>query len=223
MLKLENISKIYKIAGIKRIIIDRAFLEIKSGEIVSITGKSGSGKTTLLNIIAGLTKPSGGSIYFNGKKIIYFLDIFTAKLRNSRIGFVFQTFRLLENETVWSNILLPARIGSRLNRKTIDRAYKILKKLSISEYKDVPAALLSGGQKQRVALARAVINDPDLILADEPTANLDGNTSKDIAGILGAFAGEGKSVLIVTHDKHIFRHSDKIYSLADGKLEMTGR
>jgi putative ABC transport system ATP-binding protein len=140
-------------------------------------------------------------------------------MRNSKIGFVFQTFRLLEKETVWTNILLPARIRGVLNRKTVARADSILKKLGISEYKHTRANLLSGGEKQRVTLARAVINNPDLILADEPTANLDRKTAKDISGILEELARDGKLVLIATHDNHIFKHSDKIYTLSHGKLE----
>ncbi len=219
MLKLEKVSKHYKIAGMRKIILDKISLEINPGEIISITGKSGSGKTTLLNVIAGITRPSGGSVFFNNKKMNYFLDILPSRLRNRKIGFVFQTFRLLPQETVWSNVLLPARIRGNAGHRTRVEAEELMKKLQIWEFKNMKAALLSGGQKQRTALARALVNGPDLILADEPTANLDNKTAGEINQLLIRLAKEGKAVLIVTHNEYMFKHSKKIYTLKAGKLE----
>lgn len=219
MLKLENIKKVYRIAGIKKTILDNVSLEIKPGEIISLTGKSGSGKTTLLNIISGLTVPTLGSVYICGRKITYFLDILPARMRNSKIGFVFQTFRLMPDETTWSNILLPARIHGVIGCKTLEYADELLKKLGLSEYKYTRAALLSGGQKQRAAIARAFINKPELILADEPTANLDNETAAEIYGFLFDFARSGKSVLVVTHSDYMLSHSERIYSINNGILD----
>jgi len=219
MLKLLNVKKFYRIAGIKKTILEDITLEIKHGEIISLTGKSGSGKTTLLNIISGLTKPSGGDVYFDDKKIKYFLDIIPSRMRCRKIGFIFQTFRLLPGETTWSNVLLPARILGRINHKTVEYADALLQKLGLSEYKFSRAALLSGGQKQRAALARALINDPDIILADEPTANLDNETANEIHNFLQNLAREGKSVLVVTHNDFMFSLSDRIYAVNNGLLE----
>ncbi|MGA2142670.1 MAG: ABC transporter ATP-binding protein [Brevinematales bacterium] len=219
MLKLQNIKKYYKIAGLRKVILDDISFNLEKGEIISLTGKSGSGKTTLLNVISGLTRPSSGSVFLEGRKIKYFLDIMPSRMRNRKFGFVFQSFRLLPGETAWSNILLPARISGLITRKTLERAEEILEKLGLTEYKNTRTLLLSGGQKQRTALARALINDPDIILADEPTANLDSETAEEIHSFLVDFARAGKSVLVVTHNEYMFSHSDKIYSLADGNIK----
>ncbi len=219
MLKLSNIKKVYRIAGIKKKILDGITLDVKPGELISLTGKSGSGKTTLLNIISGLAKPSFGAVYLDGRRITYFLDIMPSRMRSAKIGFVFQTFRLLPNETTRSNVLLPARILGRINRKTLDHSDDLLKKLGLIEYKYTRTALLSGGQKQRVALARAMINNPDLILADEPTANLDNETAEEINSFLLDIAGSGKSVLVVTHNEYMFSRSNRSYVINNGKLE----
>ncbi len=219
MLRLENVSKYYHIAGKKRKILEGINFEIHKGEIVSITGKSGSGKSTLLNVISGITKPSGGKIFFNNKRIIYFLDILTSRIRNRKMGFIFQTFRLLPGETVSSNILMPARIKGWIGKEKRYSIFETLKELGIFEYRNTKAGLLSGGQKQRAAIARALVNSPDLILADEPTANLDKETSLDICRILVDLAKSGYAVLAVTHQEDLFANSDRVYKLSDGKLE----
>jgi putative ABC transport system ATP-binding protein len=220
MLKLIDIEKSYRISGKKKIILHKLNLEINAGEIIAITGKSGCGKTTLLNIIAGLTSPSKGRVIFEGKRMFYPFDIMPAFIRNRRVGFIFQTFRLLYNETVASNVLLPARIKGIVNRATVLRMEELLARLEIPEYRKSIAGVLSGGQKQRVAIARALINDPSLILADEPTANLDMQTSVEIFKVLEQFArDENKAVLIVTHKDYMLKHADRVYSMKDGVLE----
>lgn len=220
MLKLDNISKYYRIAGKKRKILDGINLEIKKGEMLSITGKSGSGKSTLLNVISGITKPTSGKIYYNNKRIIYFLDIFSSHFRNKSIGFIFQTFRLLPDETVLSNILMPGRIKGWIGKKTRNYIDDIIKELEIEDFKQTKAGLLSGGQKQRAAIARALVNKPDIILADEPTANLDKDTSKEIFKILENLVKNGHAVLVVTHQDYLFEHSKLVYNLKDGRLEV---
>ncbi len=219
MLRLESICKSYNIGRLKLQVLKNVSLEVKRGEIISVTGKSGAGKTTLLNIIAGLTKPDRGTVFLNNKRLFYFLDIMPARFRNQKIGFVFQTFRLLQNETVYFNVLLPLIISGWIGKKKRDFAEGLLKKLEIWDHKDCRVSMLSGGQKQRVAFARALINDPDLILADEPTANLDVETAKEVGKLLISISREGKAVFLVTHQDYLFRHSDRIYELKDGFLE----
>jgi putative ABC transport system ATP-binding protein len=218
MLELQEITKYYRIAGKKTGILDRLSLLVRPGELVSITGRSGSGKTTLLNVISGITRPQKGKVLIQGKKLYHRLDILSSAVRNRRIGFIFQTFRLLPDETVYQNVLLPARIRGSVDKNTRERAQKLLKQLGMSGFRNTRAAVLSGGQKQRVAIARALINEPDIILADEPTANLDKRTSLDICKILRDLAGDGRSVIAVTHQEYLYAHSDRIYELGGGKL-----
>jgi len=203
LLKLEEIKKYYRIAGQKKEILKGVSLELGTGGIISITGPSGCGKTTLLNIISGITSPSAGKVYVNGKKLVYLFDIVPSAVRNREIGFIFQTFNLIHGETVMSNVLLPARIKGRVSRETGDYAKEILGRLKIYKYRTTRAGLLSGGQKQRVAIARALINRPSIILADEPTANLDKKTSIEIFDILADLKDEGKSVIIITHTDYM--------------------
>lgn len=218
MLELREITKFYRIAGEKTRVLDRISLEVKPGELVSITGRSGSGKTTLLNVISGITRPNAGKIVIGGKTLHTGLDILSSSVRNRKIGFIFQTFRLLPDETVYQNVLLPARILGMVDRETRKRVDRILKQLDIHDFRNTRAAVLSGGQKQRVAIARALVNRPEIILADEPTANLDRETSIGICRILRGLADDGHSVVAVTHQEYLYEHSDRIFSLEEGKL-----
>jgi putative ABC transport system ATP-binding protein len=219
MLKLAAVSKYYKIAGIKRCILNKLNFKIEKGRMIAVTGKSGSGKTTLLNVISGITAPSSGNVFFQGKRVSYFLDIHSSWIRNKKLGFIFQTFRLIPDETVLSNVLMPARILGKLDRQTVKKAESLLKEMEIHEYRNTKAGLLSGGQKQRVAIARALINNPELILADEPTANLDKKTALEICRILEKIVKQGQSVLVVTHQEYLIKRSHEKYQLKDGKLE----
>ena len=218
ILNVENVRKRYRIAGVPRQVLNGVDLSLDGGQLCSITGMSGCGKTTLLNVIAGITKPCGGTVHINGRKMVYALDIVASRRRNREIGFIFQTFRLLNDETVLSNVLLPARIRGRVGRETREYADEILERLRIYKFKKTKAAILSGGQKQRVAIARALVNRPNLILADEPTANLDRKTAREIFDILLDLKGAGKAVLIVTHDDYMHRQSDLVYTMEDGGL-----
>lgn len=223
MLELRSITKHYRIAGKKTRILDHVDLTVRKGELISITGKSGCGKSTLLNVISGITRQNGGDVVISGKKVRHFFDMVSSSVRNRKIGFIFQTFRLLPDETVYSNVLLPARIAGRVGQKTRQRADRILKDLDMYGFRNTRAAVLSGGQKQRVAIARALVNDPDIILADEPTANLDKETSLEICKILRKLASDGRSVIAVTHQDYLFRHSDRIFELKKGRLGRAGR
>ena len=218
ILSIKNIHKKYKIAGKKITIIDNLSLNIDKSEIVAITGRSGCGKTTLLNIITGITKPDSGEIFFKDKKFRFYSDFVMSGLRNREIGQIFQTFRLLEDETVMSNVMLPARIRGRAGSQIRNYAIEILGKTGIPEYQNTKTGLLSGGQKQRVAIARALINSPSLILADEPDANLDVNTSLEIFSILEMLKKEGKSIIIVTHKDYMLQKADRTYKMDNGRL-----
>lgn len=224
MLELEKIKKNFKIAGKKKNILYEISFKINAGEIIAITGESGCGKTTILNIISGLTSPDKGKLYLDKKKINFFLDIVPAFIRSRKVGLIFQTFRLINEETVKSNILLSARIRGIVNKKIEKNIDNILEKLKILEFKNTKAGVLSGGQKQRVTIARALINDPQIILADEPTANLDKKTSKDIFQILENLAKkENKAIIIVTHKEYMLKRATKVYEMKNSKLKLLKR
>lgn len=218
LLTVRELNKSYRIAGSKVNIIKDLSMEIDHGKIVAITGRSGCGKTSLLNIITGISKPDSGEIKFNGKKLHLRSDFLMSGVRNREIGQIFQTFRLLEDETVMSNVMMPARIRGRAGRKVKNYACEILEKAGILEFKNTKAGLLSGGQKQRVAIARAMVNKPSLILADEPTANLDAETSMDIFLLLEALKNEGKSIIIVTHSEYMLKIADHSFKMENGQL-----
>ena len=192
-------------------------LEIKEGEMISIMGPSGSGKTTLLNIIGLLDLPSEGEYYLfnelmkNGKRDNL------ARIRNKKIGFVFQNFNLLNNYSVLDNVEIPL-IYSEDKRNMRERSIKILSKVGLRDYINKNTNQLSGGQKQRVAIARALINEPDIILADEPTGALDKKTGGEIVNLLKDINKIGKTVIIVTHDINIANYCDRIVNIVDGEI-----
>jgi len=218
IISIKNISKSYKVAGEKINVIDNLSLDLEKGEIIAITGRSGCGKTTLLNIITGITSPDHGEIYFREKKLRYWSDFSMSRIRNREIGQIFQTFRLLDDETVMSNVMMPARIKGKAGSDVRNYAIEILGKAGIAEYQNTKAGLLSGGQKQRVAIARAIVNRPSLILADEPDANLDTETSNEIFKLLEMLRHEGKSVIIVTHKEYMLKKADRTYKMEKGRL-----
>jgi len=219
LLKLENINKSFRIAGKKTRVLNDLSFEINKGEIVSITGKSGCGKSTMLNIIAGLIKADTGKMFLREKRIRNFFDIITSRRRNREFGFIFQNFRLMNDETVKANILLPARIRGRVNKEVSLYADELMTKLDIAEYKNTKTGRLSGGQKQRVAIARALINKPSMILADEPTANLDKKTALEIFSILQDIKKQGTAILIITHTDYMHKKSNRTYLMEEGVLK----
>ena len=218
ILEVRNIVKIYRIAGLKTRILNGSDLALDGGRVVCITGASGCGKTTLLNVISGIASPENGSVYINNKRMFYAFDLLASRMRNREIGFIFQTFRLLPDETVLSNVLLPARIRGLVTRQTREYVDELLSRLKIYKFRHMKSAVLSGGQKQRVAIARALVNRPNLILADEPTANLDRKTAEGILDLILDLRREGKAVLAVTHDGYLHERSDRVYSIENGKL-----
>jgi ABC-type lipoprotein export system ATPase subunit len=218
MLLVEHLHKRYRIGGVRTGVLCGVDFTLDGGRICSISGASGCGKTTLLNVIAGITAPDAGTVHINGSRMVYALDALSSRRRNRDIGFIFQTFRLLYDETVMANVLLPARIRGRVGRDTRERARALLERLGLERFAAMKTAVLSGGQKQRVAIARALINSPGLILAGEPTANLDKQTAREIFSILLDLKKEGKAILVVTHDEYMHRKSDAVYVMENGRL-----
>lgn len=216
MLTLKNISKNFNTAGNEVCVLKNITMNIDVGEYVSIVGKSGSGKSTLLNIIGTLLKPTQGEIILDGIDLSKSDEKSIAKIRNQKIGFVFQKFNLEPNFTVFQNVELPLIIsGARNNRQKVA---EILATLDLSEKIDTKAKLLSGGEQQRVAIARAIINNPDIILADEPCGNLDTENGNIVMSILEKLHNDGKTVILVTHDEIDSKRAERIITLSNGEI-----
>jgi len=216
LFRIKNLTKIFYGEEEVRALNDVSF-EINDGELVAIIGKSGSGKSTLLNIMGLLDSASEGGYYINEKKASSLPEEEKARLRNMEIGIVLQDFALVERYTVSQNIAIPL-IYSKKNLNKEKSIRDILNLVGLSEKKDTPSYKLSGGQKQRVAIARAVINNPSLILADEPTGALDSKTSEEIMELFLKLNKEGKTIVIVTHDKQIAQKCKRIIELSDGRI-----
>jgi lipoprotein-releasing system ATP-binding protein len=218
VLRAKCLSKTF----LKPIVVDvlkEISLDVKRGEILAIMGKSGEGKSTLLHILGTLEKPTGGELEICGKNV---QDAFLPSLRNQHIGFIFQSFNLLEDYTTLDNVLMPAKIARIPVHKgstTYNKALTLLDQVGLSSRKGFLAKLLSGGEKQRAAIARALLNDPDLILADEPSGNLDHTNSQTVHELLINSAKKWqKTVLIVTHDRELAALCDRTLLLKDGLL-----
>ncbi len=194
-------------------------LEVHRGETVAIMGRSGQGKSTLLQILGTLDKPCKGKLEIANYRVSFFNK---AKIRNQHIGFIFQSFHLLDDYTAIDNILMPACIARKSTHSgsaAYNRGFELLDKVGLTNRADFPAKLLSGGEKQRIAIARAMCNDPDIIFADEPSGNLDDQTSEMIHHLLLSFAKEhGKTLVIVTHDNRLAELCETRYTLQEGKL-----
>ena len=202
----------------KRQILKDLNFKVNKGEYISIIGKSGAGKSTLLNVISTLEKEYSGNVFYENKDIKDYNDVEISKLRNKKIGFIFQNFNLLEDFTVIENIMLPGRLTKidemELKKKALELINKFELDLTINQYPNE----LSGGEKQRVAIARALINKPKIIFADEPTGNLDSRMSIEISNILSKLNQEGQTIVMVTHNEELSKSSNKIFELKDGML-----
>ncbi len=217
MIELKKVTKIYNEKKQNRYPALRdVSLEIQDGELCAVIGRSGSGKSTLLHIIGMLDVFSYGKYLFDSFDVAGFSDSKLSKLRAEKIGFVKQDFALIEDYSVIDNVMLPLYpIKSRNKRQ---KALKAIDKLGISELANKDASQLSGGEKQRVAIARAIVNEPSLILADEPTGSLDTKTSAEIMDVFKKLHSEGKTVIIVTHDPNIAKQCDRIIEISDGEI-----
>lgn len=216
LLKLVDLRKTYQIGKIKYEVLKGINLEVKKGHFLAIMGPSGGGKSTLLNILGLLDKPTSGSYFFEGKEVSKLSPKELAHLRNRRIGFIFQAFHLVPWATALENVLLPLLYGNNIGKEDIDRAKALLQRLGLEKQITFKPAELSGGQQQRVAIARALINNPTLLLADEPTGNLDSQSSKEVMDILEELNHEGLTIIMVTHDSEIAKRAKEIKILKDG-------
>lgn len=216
MMKLTNIKKVYGSGTLKVPVLHGIDLEIEDGEFVAIMGPSGSGKSTLMNIIGFLDHSSEGTYELNGEKIHTVKENTLAKLRNEHIGFVFQQFFLLPRLNAQKNVETPLSYANVPKKERAERAKKMLEKVGLADRMSHLPNELSGGQKQRVAIARALVNDPTIILADEPTGALDSKTSAQIMDLLVDLNNEGKTVIIVTHEEEIAAYANRVITLKDG-------
>jgi putative ABC transport system ATP-binding protein len=194
-------------------------LDINKGEFVALMGPSGSGKSTLMNILGCLDTPSSGTYILNGTNVSHMTDDALAEVRNQEIGFVFQTFNLLPRSTALDNVALPLIYAGTSKKDRQARAAKALENVNLGNRMDHKPNELSGGQRQRVAVARALINDPSIILADEPTGNLDTKTSIEIMGLLEEIHSKGNTIILVTHEEDIAQHAHRIVRMRDGLIE----
>lgn len=218
--RVENVSKTFSYNGNSATVINNISLNIHRGELLLLLGPSGSGKTTLLTIIAGLLPPSTGNLFLFGKNIMEYSKKELQKLRSRKIGFVFQTFNLIDALSALDNVALSGRFGGKSKSDSIKMAKQIIHSLNIGHLADKFPSNLSQGEKQRVAVARAFINQPELILADEPTASLESSQGLDIIRLLHDYSKQhNKSVVVVSHDRRICQYADRILNVQDGKIE----
>jgi len=219
MIEFNDIAKSFTSGAIKTEVLKGVSFKVDKGEFVSIMAPSGTGKTTLLNILGCLMKATSGSYLFEGHDIETLNDDQLSEIRNKKIGFVFQTFNLLEKTSTLDNVLLPLVYSDIYPADASKKATGLLEAVGLKERIHYKPNELSGGQQQRVAIARALINDPAVILADEPTGNLDSGSAKEIMEIFGTLHKEGRTIIVVTHNINVARSSDRIIYLKDGKVE----
>ncbi len=219
LIKLRDIVKNYQV-GTQAVLALRAVsLDISKGEYVAIMGASGSGKSTLMNIIGCLDTPTSGSYTLNEKDVSQLDDDRLAEIRNTEIGFVFQTFNLLPRYSALENVMLPLIYAGVVREKRIRLATEKLTNVGLSDRMEHRPNELSGGQRQRVALARALVNTPSILLADEPTGNLDSKTSEEIMKLFAAIHTAENTIILVTHEEDIAKHAHRIIKLKDGQVE----
>ncbi|MCX8485414.1 MAG: ABC transporter ATP-binding protein [Bacteroidia bacterium] len=218
MISLQDIRKTYVLGDQTVHALKKIDLDIHQGEYVALMGPSGSGKSTLMNIIGCLDTPSAGQYWLNQKEVSQMSDIELSKVRNDEIGFVFQTFNLLNRLSSLENVALPLVYAGVSQKERLERARETLNKVGLGNRLDHKPNELSGGQRQRVAVARALINNPSLLLADEPTGNLDTQTSYEIMALFEEIHAGGNTIVLVTHEEDIAKHAKKIVRLRDGMI-----
>lgn len=220
IIRLTDIRKFYKVGTQVVKALQSITLDIYKNEYVALMGASGSGKSTLMNILGCLDTPTSGQYFLNGKDVSKLDDNHLAEIRNKEIGFVFQTFNLLPRQSALENVMLPLVYAGLSKAKRIERANLVLESVQLTDRITHKPNELSGGQRQRVAIARALVNEPSIILADEPTGNLDSKTSLEIMGLFEQIHQLGNTVIIVTHEEDIARHAHRIIKLKDGLVEL---
>lgn len=216
LIQLKNVTKEYNNSGVVTSVLKDISLTVAEGEFLAIMGPSGSGKSTLMHIIGFLDRATNGTYLYENEDTSKFTDDELAYIRNERIGFVFQSFNLLARTTVLDNVILPLTYSKKKNH--IALATGALRSVGLSNRLDFLSNQISGGQKQRVAIARALVCDPKVIFADEPTGNLDSKSGATVMNILGRLSGEGKTIILVTHDRAVAEHADRIITIKDGSI-----
>ena len=218
IIKLKNVSKHYYLGNETIKAVDEISVTINKGDFIAIVGPSGSGKSTMMNLVGALDLATKGEIYLDNVNIEILKESELALLRSKKIGFIFQTFNLIPTLTALENVMLPMIFRGISLRYRKEKAMLLLEKIGLGQRLNHLPSELSGGEKQRVAIARALINDPEVILADEPTGNLDTKRGKELAGMFKGLSKEGKTIILVTHDEELAGYADKIYRLRDGKI-----
>lgn len=219
VISLDKIVKDYILGKFMIRALNGVSLEITRNDFVALMGPSGSGKSTLMNILGCLDTPTAGNYLLNGKEVGSLRDDQLAEIRNKEIGFVFQTFNLLPRLNALENVALPLVYAGSARKSRNDRAVSVLETVGLGDRMKHKPNELSGGQRQRVAIARALVNSPSIILADEPTGNLDSKTSEEIMAIFHQIHAQGNTIILVTHEEDIAKHARRIIRLRDGKIE----
>lgn len=224
IIKVKDLKKVYKDGGeTETVAVNGISFSIQRGEFVAIMGPSGSGKSTLLHVIGFLDRPTSGECWFGGKELSYFSDEEIARVRNEKMGFVFQQFNLLPKLSVLENVELPLLYSRVSESKWRGLAEEAIKKVGLTHRIHYKASELSGGEKQRAAIARALVNEPDIIFADEPTGNLDSKSGQMIMEAIEDLNDEGKTVVLITHETYTAEHAERIISILDGKVDSDKR
>jgi putative ABC transport system ATP-binding protein len=219
MIELEDITKVYRTGSQALEALRGVSVRIGRGEFVSVMGPSGSGKSTLMNIIGCLDTPTAGTYRLDGDKVAGLSFDELAAVRNRKIGFVFQNFNLLPYATAWENVELPLLFDGKNGKARRQRVTELLNAVGLFDWREHRPSELSGGQQQRISLARALANDPPILLADEPTGNLDSKSGEEIMAILTELWRGGRTIVMVTHNDHIAAHSERIIRLFDGQVQ----
>jgi putative ABC transport system ATP-binding protein len=218
MIELTDIEKVYDMGAVQVRALDGVSLTVAEGDYVAIMGPSGSGKSTLMQLIGCLDTPSGGSYKLNSREVAHLDDDERATIRNAEIGFVFQTFNLLARHDAVQNVELPLIYAGMGRQERKERAHEALREVGLEDRSSHRPTELSGGQRQRVAIARALVNSPSILLADEPTGNLDSKTGAEIMGLVDRLQELGNTILLVTHEEELANRAARVVRLKDGKI-----
>ncbi len=219
LIRIRDLAREYQMGEERILALQGVTLDIRRNEYVAIMGPSGSGKSTMMNLLGCLDTPTGGEYWLNGQEVSRLSDDELARVRNREIGFVFQTFNLLPRATALHNVELPLVYAGARGRERRERAAAALARVGLEHRMEHRPNELSGGQRQRVAIARALVNDPSILLADEPTGNLDSVTSEEIMRVFGDLHAAGQTVIMVTHEPDIAAHAERVVLLRDGRVE----